>query len=51
MAVRAGDLRDGLEVWKSGPVTDENGDTDYVYHPLRTIGDHPQGDDPRGVAA
>ena len=37
MAVRAGDLRDRLEVWKSGPVTDETGDTDYVYQPLRTI--------------
>ena len=25
MAVRAGDLRDRLEVWKSGPVTDATG--------------------------
>ena len=37
MAVQAGDLRDRLEVWKSGPVTDATGDTDYVYQPLRTI--------------
>ena len=37
MAVQAGDLRDRLEVWKAEPVTDENGDTDSVYQPLRTI--------------
>lgn len=37
MAVRAGDLRDRLEVWKAEPVTDESKETDYAYKPLRTI--------------
>ena len=37
MAVRAGDLRDRLEVWKAEPVTDENKEPDYAYKPLRTI--------------
>ena len=37
MAVRAGDLRDRLEVWKAEPQTDENHETDYVPQKLRTI--------------
>ena len=37
MAVRAGDLRERLEVWKADPETDENHETDYVPHKLRTI--------------
>lgn len=37
MAVRAGDLRERLEVWKAEPQTDENHETDYVPQKLRTI--------------
>lgn len=37
MAVRAGDLRERLAVWKAEPVTDEYGETDYPYQLLRTI--------------
>lgn len=37
MAVRAGDLRERLEVWKADLVTDENQESDSVYQPLRTI--------------
>lgn len=37
MAVRAGDLRDRIEVAIAGPVKDEHGETSYDYAPLRTI--------------
>ena len=37
IAVRAGELRELLEVWKAEPETDENHETDYVPRKLRTI--------------
>ena len=37
MAIRAGELRERVEVWKAEPATNEQYETEYIYQPLRTI--------------